>query len=82
MELLYEQEQHVRKSFYKSLLNSAHVWSRARLAISKKQNYFWLEDHQLAEDLILVLVSMKGQKKDESKRVSKFVGIKVTIIFT
>ena len=54
MELYYKQEQHVRKSFYENLLNLVYLSSRARLAINKKQNYFSLPDHQLAENLILV----------------------------
>ena len=54
----------VRKSFYKSLLNLVYLWSRTQLFINKKQNYFYLPDHQLAENFIfLFLVSMKGQKK-------------------
>ena len=36
-----EQKQHVRKFFHKSLLDSAYIWSRARLAINIKQKYFW-----------------------------------------
>ena len=43
-----------KKIFYKSLLNSAWLWSRARLALNKKQKYFSLPDHQLAENQILV----------------------------
>ena len=47
-----------KKNFlYKNLLNSAWIWSRARLAINKKQKYFLLPVHQLAEDLILVFGS-------------------------
>ena len=40
-------EKHVRKSFYKGLLNSAYLWRRVRLAINKTQKYFLLPDHQL-----------------------------------
>ena len=39
---------------YESLLNLACYWSRAPLAINKKQECFPLPDHQLAENLILV----------------------------
>ena len=53
MELHYEQEEHVRKFLYKSLLNSAWLCSRARLTL-KKLKYFLLPDHHLAENLILV----------------------------
>ena len=42
----------------------------------KKQKYFSLADHQLAENLILVF----GQKRDKSKLVTTFLGIIVTII--
>ena len=38
----------VRKLFYKSLLNSAWLWSRARLTVNKKQRYFLLPDCKLA----------------------------------
>ena len=55
MELQYQQEQHVRKLFYKSLLNFAYLWGRAGLTKNKKQNYFSLPGHQLAEYLILRL---------------------------
>ena len=43
-----------KKVIYKSLLNSAWLSSRAQLAIKKKQEYFSLPDHQLAEYVILV----------------------------
>ena len=33
-----------------------------RLAINKKQNYFWLPDHQFAENLILVFGFYEGTK--------------------
>ena len=42
-----------KKIIYKSLLNLACLWSRARLAVNKNQRYFSLSDHQLAERLIL-----------------------------
>ena len=54
MELYYEQEQQVIKSFCKSLLNSTYLWSSVQLAINKKQKYFSLPDHQLGENLALV----------------------------
>ena len=50
-----------------------------KLAINKKQKYFLLPDHQLAENLILVC--KKGLKEDKSEFVTKSVGIIVTIIF-
>ena len=50
MEPKYEQEQHIRKFLYKSLLNSAGLRSRARIATNKKQKYFSLPDYQLAEN--------------------------------
>ena len=43
-----------RNNMSESLLNSVYLWSRARLAINKKQKYFSLPDHQLAETFILV----------------------------
>ena len=52
MELQYQQEWHARKFLHKSLLNSACLWSRARLATNKKQKYLSLPDHQYAENLI------------------------------
>ena len=76
---LYEQEQHVRKFLYKSLLNSIWLWSKARLAINERQNYFSLTDHQFTENLILVF---GFYERGESKLVTKFVGIIVMIIFT
>ena len=81
MELSYKQGLHRRKSFYKSLLNSAYLWSRARLAINKKQSYFLLQDHQLAKNLILFLASVKEQKRDKSEFLTNFVGIIVALIF-
>ena len=72
---------HVRKFLYKSLLNSVWLWSRARLAINKTQKYFSLPNHQLVENLILVLVWKKGQKKDKGEFVTESVGILVMIIF-
>ena len=46
-----------------SLLNSAWLWSRARLAINKKQKYFSLPDHQLAENLTLVFGLQERTKR-------------------
>ena len=54
MELLCKQEWHVIKFLYKSILNSAWLWSWAQFAISKKQKCFSLPDHKLAENPILV----------------------------
>ena len=47
MELQSEQEQHLRKFLYESLLNSVWLWKRAQLATNKKQNYFSLPYKQL-----------------------------------
>ena len=78
MQLWDEQEEHARKSIYKSLLNSVYLWDRARLAMNKKQKYFSWPDHQLAENLILVFGFYEGQIKDKSEFVTKVVGIIVT----
>ena len=51
MKLWYEQQQHVRKSFYKTLLNSAHLRSRAQLAPNKKQECFSLPDWRKKLDI-------------------------------
>ena len=51
---IIQKKKHVRKFFYKSLLNSAWLWSRARLATNKKRKYFSLPHHQRAENLIFV----------------------------
>ena len=64
MELEHEQESHLNKSFYKSLLNSASLWSRAWLPINKKQNYFSLPDHQLAENFIRIFGFYESTKKE------------------
>ena len=80
MELQYKQIQHIRKCFYTILLNLAWLWSRAQLAINKKQKYFLLPDHQLAEKLILIFGLQKRTKQGKSKLVTKSVGIIVMII--
>ena len=49
--------------------------------MNKKQNYFLLPGHQFADNLILVSGFYEKKKKDESKIVTKFVEIIVTIIF-
>ena len=51
----------MRKSFYKSLLNSPFLCSRVRLAINKKHNYFSLPDHQIAKNFILVFDFYESQ---------------------
>ena len=56
-----------KKIFHKSLLNSACLWSRARLAINKKTNRFSLLDKQLKENLFFFLVFRKGKQRDQSK---------------
>ena len=66
----------------KSLLNSAWLWSRAWLAVSKEQIYFLLPDHQLAKNLIFIFGFLERTKKmDKSEFVTKSVGVIVTIIF-
>ena len=67
MELQYQQEQHVRKLFYKRLLNFAYLWGRVGLTINKKQKYFSLPGHQLAENLILWFCF---KHKTETKNIS------------
>ena len=47
----------------KSLLNSAYLWSRARLAINKNQKHFSLPDYQLGEILIHVFGFYEKAKK-------------------
>ena len=47
----------------------------------KKQKYFPLKDHQLAENRILVFGLQRRKKKDKSQFVTKSVGIIVMIIF-
>ena len=47
----------------------------------QKTDIFSLPDHQLAANLILILVSTKGQNRDISKFVAKFVEIRFMIIF-
>ena len=63
MELQYKEEQHVRKSFFTSLLNSAYLLSKARLARNKKQKHVLLLDYNLAENLILVFGFYERKKK-------------------
>ena len=63
MELQYKQEQHVRKSFFTSLLNLAYLLSKARLARNKKQKHVLLLDYNLAENLILVFGFYERKKK-------------------
>ena len=79
IKLLHKQEQHVRKYFYKSLLNLAWLWSRARLTININKKYFSLPYHQFTENLILVFSFCERTKRDKSQFVTKFVGIIVTI---
>ena len=68
-----------KKFFYKSLLNSAYLRSRGRYISNKKQNYFSLPDHQLAENLIRIFGFYEKTKRDKNEFVTKFVGIIVTI---
>ena len=50
-----------------------------RLAVNKKQKYFSLPYHQLAENSFLILAFTKEQKRDKSAFATKFVGIIVTV---
>ena len=70
-----------KEILYKSLLNSAWLSRRAQLAINKEQKYCSISDYQLAENLILFLVSKKGQKEIKIEFATKSVGNIVTIIF-
>ena len=54
---------YLSKYICKSLLNLAYLWSRARFVIKKKQKCFSLQDHQLAENLILVFGFYEGTNK-------------------
>ena len=47
----------------------------------QKKEIFSLPDHQLAENLNLILVSTKGQNRDISNFVTKFVENRFMIIF-
>ena len=58
----------------------AYLSGRVRLAINEKQKYFSFTDPQLAENLILVCGSTKGQKRNKNEFVTKFIGIIVMII--
>ena len=73
--------QHLRKWHYESLLNSAYLWSRARLATNEIQKYFSLPVAKLLKIWFLILVSTKEQTRDKSEFVTEFLGIIVTIIF-
>ena len=69
-----------RKFLYKSLLNSAWLWSRAGLAINKKHISRYQTTNFL-KTLFLFLICKKGQKEDKSEFVTKSEEIIVTIIF-
>ena len=49
--------------------------------MNKKQNCFSLADHLLAESVILVFGFYETIESDKNELATKFVGIKVTIIF-
>ena len=51
------------KSFIK-VLNLGCLWSKARLAMNKKQKYFSLPDHQLAKTSIFVFGFIGGTKNE------------------
>ena len=70
-----------KKILYTNLMNLAGLWSRARLAINKRQKYFSIRDHQLLETWFLLLVFTKGKKEDKNKFVTKSVRLMVMIIF-
>ena len=61
-------------------MNSAWLWSRARLAINQNKNISRYQTTNLLKTRFLFLVINKGQKEDKSKFVTKFVGIIVTNI--
>ena len=77
MELWYEQEKHVRKFVYKSLLHSAWLWSRARLAINKNINISRYQTTNLLKTWFLFLVCRKGQREDKTEFLTKSIGIKI-----
>ena len=60
---------------------SAYLWSRARLVINKKQHFSCYQTTSSLKIWFLFLVSTKGQKKDKSEFITKFVRIIVTIVF-
>ena len=61
--LEYHVEYHVRKTFiYNSLLTSACLWSRVRLALNKNQKYFLPADYKLSKMQFLFLIHTKGHK--------------------
>ena len=60
--------------------NSPWLRNSVRLTF-KKIKYLSLPNHQLAENLILVFVSKKGQKGDKSEFVTKFVFMKKNLSY-
>ena len=54
---------------YKSLLNLACLWNRAGLTINNKHEFILIQDHQLAENLILLLVFTKAEQRGKSEFV-------------
>ena len=52
-------------------MGSAWLWSRARLAINKKQKYFSLPYHQLAENQILVFGLLERKKRGHKQICNK-----------
>ena len=71
--------EHVRKSFYKSLLNLAFPWSRVT-TLNNIQKYFSLLDHQLAKNLILVFGFYEWTKQWYKRICNKIVGIRFMIV--
>ena len=52
-----------------------------QLAINKKQKYFLLPDHQLAENVILVYDLEERTKKGQSEILTKSVKVIVGVMF-
>ena len=76
-ETINEQEQHLRIFLYKSPLNSACLWSKARLAINKKEKYcFCYQTTNFLNNRFLSLLHTKEQKFYTSQLVTKSMGIK------
>ena len=75
-----ENEWYARNFLFKSLLNSACLRSKLRLAINKKQKYFSLPDHKLSKNTIYFGLYERTEKG--LKPACQVIGIKVIIIFT
>ena len=67
--------------FDKSLFNQAGPRSRARHAINEKHKYFVLQDHELADNMILAFQVHQTKKTYVGELVTTFVAIIITVIF-